>query len=164
MVVLSGCGLTPLNTLTHDGNALSKLDVFVAIIPTKPGVLLRQHLESSLTQGNRTQTARYLLRVDYKSTERATVVSTKNTDSRSEVESSAAFTLVDTKTGKTIFNGNSVLHNGYSIGQQTSFAAYSTHISQRDTEEKILSHLAEDISHQIRVFLAQRDFKKHDGA
>lgn len=155
LLTLAGCGLTPLNNLSHEGKTLEVIDVFVESIPEKQGVLLRQHLEANLTKGNRERNSRYILRVDYKSSERATVVSTKNTDSRNEVEGSAAFSLVDTTTGKTIFNGTSVLHNAYSVGQRTTFAAYSTHISQRDSQEKILSHLAEDIAHQIRVHLAR---------
>ncbi|USO01860.1 MAG: hypothetical protein H6849_02350 [Alphaproteobacteria bacterium] len=149
---MSGCSVTPLNNITFtEGGDLGHLDIYVGPIPEKQGVLLRQHLEMHFTQGKRDKNSRYHLLVIFQDSERGIGISSKNTDSRKEIEGRASFRLLDHKAGVTVCQGSALLHGAYSVSGHTTFSAYATHIAQRDTKEKILAPLAEDIAHQIRV-------------
>lgn len=152
-LLLSGCGFRP---LLIDDTVSSLPSIYVANIPDRRGMLLRQELMQKLGGVQKTS-ARYHLFVKYAEAGRTLLVTRENTEGRSEAQATAEITLRDTENQSVVLTSRAEASAAYSIGDQVAFSAYSSQVAEQSIREKLIPHLADDIVVQLRAHLAKSE-------
>lgn len=159
LLSLPGCGFRPMYISYHT-QSLQK-DIYVASIPNRRGQMLQQELIQKL-DGSKTSSGlhRYRLNITYEESSLTLATTKENTEGRNEVSAIAKFDLYDNELQKIIFQSQAISHTSYSIGTQVVFSAYSSIVSEQSVREKLIPHLAEDITQQLHVFFQNQECRQ----
>ncbi len=154
---LSGCGFRPVyaprqGLATGPQTALGAIDV--ALIPERPGQLLRQALQQRLEGGGLAEAKRFQLSVRLNQAGAPVGIQSDSSATRLRVVSSATWTLRKLDTGDTLVtNGVARSVDGFNVLDQQYFAA--------DMEDEALNRrVAETLADQVVLQIASY-FARH---
>ncbi|MFA7431079.1 MAG: LPS assembly lipoprotein LptE [Rhodospirillaceae bacterium] len=151
-VVLSGCGFRPLYGKHSDapGLAAELATVAVAPMPDRSGQLLRNAIEQRLERAGAGQAKVYTLVIDLVETGGSLGLGKDATSSRSSLALTTTFEL--RRDGKVLFSGASAYTAAYNMLEEQ----YATIISERDSRDRAVNQIADDITRRLAVFLGNR--------
>lgn len=151
-LVLAGCGFRPLYGRHADTPALAATlaMVEVAPIPDRTGQLLRNALEQRLERAGGNHAKVYTLEVVLDESTEALGLGRDATVTRANLVITADFTL--RRDGKVVWSGNSRSATAYNILTQQ----YATIASERDSRDRAVNQVADDITRRLAVFLGNR--------
>jgi len=149
---LSGCGFQPVYMPTASGNAgvaqreLAAIEV--AIIPDRPGQLLRQALQDRLELGSSGIARRYDLNVGFGISGEGIAIQTDTSPTRIRFIGSATWNLVAQDPGRTR------LTNGYATAVDSLNILDTQYFAADLGSETVQRHLADALAEQITIQLA----------
>ncbi len=153
---LSGCGFRPVyapraGLATGPQAVLGTIDV--AIIPDRPGQLLRQALQERLDRGGLAEAKRYQLSVSYNLAGVGVGIQTDTSVTRLRLISSANWTLRRLDPGQTfVANGTARSLDGFNILDQQYFAA---DMENESADRRLAEALADQVVLQIASYFAR---------
>lgn len=149
LCLLGGCGFTPLYAPASSGAPSSDLaKVFVAVIPDRPGQLLREALQVRL-EGSGTDAARiYTLRVNYGVSSEAIGINPDSSSSFVRMRASANWSLVP------LAPGSPPLTAGLAVAQDSYSVIVNQYFYSDLYTSAIYRRLADEIADQIVLRLA----------
>lgn len=154
---LTGCGFQPVYMRTASGNAgpaqrdLAAIDV--AIIPDRPGQLLRQALQDRL-EGNSGEQRRFELRVSYWITGEGLAINPDTTASRVRMIGNASWALVAQDPGRTVLvNGGARAVDGLNQFDAQFFGA---DLETEQVQRRIAGAVADQITAQLAIYFRKR--------
>ncbi|MBO9559294.1 MAG: hypothetical protein J7515_12050 [Caulobacter sp.] len=144
---LSGCGFTPLYGPQTVTKGLSAIEV---VAPSgRAGYLLREKLDDAFARDpNVLPSHRFIYRVEEKRYARG--VRVDNVANRYELNLTAYWQLVDTKTGKPVKEGTTAAAVTYDSADQP----YASTAAQQDSQERAATELARRIQLELAAWLA----------
>lgn len=160
MGVLSGCGFEPLYgpTSVNQPEVCEQLaQIKVTRIPDRDGQMLRNYLIDSLSPAGQPVFPAAVLDVLLTNTKVDVANRRDGTAMRYKITLQACFTLKDCETKKVLYQDKAIVINAYYIGDNSSIAAYSTVISERDAVKKGLKLLADEIQLLLASFYKQEN-------
>ena len=151
-VLLSGCGFHPLYG-ARDATAEANLpDIFVAVIPGRPGQLLRQDLQQHLAGSDDENPHGYTLRVAYSLDNEAVGIHGDNTSARSRVVGRATWYLDSVAPAPLrLASGTARTVDGFDVVETQYFAAT---MALENTDTRIARNLADSITTQVAIWFA----------
>lgn len=151
-LALAGCGYQPLygQRANQPGVAAQLAAVDVALIPGRTGQLLRNALEQRMERGGGGAAKAYTLHVTLDEQTEPVGVARDATVTRENVVLLASFSLY--RGGDVVLSGESRAAAGYNVLAQH----YATIVSERDSRERAVLQVADDITRRIAVFLGNR--------
>ena len=154
---VTGCGFQPIYMRTASGEpGPAQRDlaaVNVAIIPDRPGQLLRQALQERFGSDAGDTPARYKLAVAYSVAGQATNILQSSIPTRVRMIGTANWTLTGVDGTPTVTSGTAKAVDGFDILDQQYFAA---DLSTEQTQKRLASALADQITVQLAVFFRRR--------
>jgi len=149
LVSLAGCGFTPVYAPVAGGAPQSDLaKVFVAVIPDRPGQLLRQALQVRLEGAGSSEAKLYTLSVNYGISGESIGINPDSSSSFTRFIATANWSLLSAKPGTpSLVTGVAIAQDGYSVIVNQYFYTdlYNATIDQR---------FADNIANQIVIRLA----------
>ena len=157
-VALSGCGFQPVYMPTASGAggpAQRELAAIqVALIPDRPGQLLRQALQDRLERAAGDGARRYDLNVAYWIAAEGIAVQSDNTASRLRETGNANWTLVAQDSGRTrLTSGFAKTSDALNIFDTQYFAA---DLENEALQKRIAEALADQITMQLAIYFRKR--------
>lgn len=154
MVLLAGCGFTPLyGQQQASANASSALrQISVPPIPERLGQLLRIELTNQLTPNGQPRSPAYVLDVSLTESKRDLAVRKDATATRANLIITASFKLQDVQAEKVLFDGKVRSVNSYNILD----ADFATLSAESDARRRAARDLATEIRSRLGVFLSQQ--------
>ena len=159
-VATSGCGFHPV--YGDAGSGSGKLaEVYVGLIPNRPGQLLRQALQARLEGTSSDVPKRYSLTVSYAESVQALNVQADNSTTRNRDVSTATWSLhlVDSPAA-TLASGTARSLDGYNILDEQFF--YAT-LEQEETQRRQAEALANQIALAVGVYFDRNTGPKTPG-
>ncbi len=154
---LAGCGFEPVYMRTASGEAgpaqRELAAVSVAIIPDRPGQLLRQELQERFGSDAGDVPARYKLAVSYSIAGQGIAILQSSAPTRIRMIGTANWTLTAADGGQRVTSGSAKAVDGFDILDQQYFAA---DLSTEQTQKRLASALADEIALQLAVFFRRR--------
>ncbi len=154
---LTGCGFEPIYMRTASGEpGPAQRDlaaVSVAIIPDRPGQLLRQELQERFGSDAGNVPARYNLAVSYSIAGQGIGILQSSINTRVRMIGTANWTLTAIDGGPKVTSGSAKAVDGYDVLDQQYFAA---DLSTEQTQKRLASELADAIALQLAVFFRRR--------
>ena len=154
---LTGCGFQPIYMRTASGEpGPAQRDlaaVNVAIIPDRPGQLLRQELQARFGSDAGDTPARYRLAVSYSIAGQGINILQSSIPTRMRMIGTASWTLTAVDGGPAVTSGSAKAVDGFDILDQQYFAA---DLSTEQTQKRLASQLANEITVQLAVFFRRR--------
>jgi LPS-assembly lipoprotein len=156
--VLAGCGFQPVYMSTASGRAgpaereLSAISV--ALIPDRPGQLLRQNLQERLASDSAGTAHRYDLAVTFAISGEGIGVLQDSSATRIRLIGTAAWTLTAQDPVRTrITSGSARAMDGFNVLDQQLFAA---DIDNEQVQRRLASEIADQIAIQLAIFFRHR--------
>lgn len=155
--VLAGCGFEPVYMRTGSGRPgpaqrdLAAIDV--GIIPDRPGQLLRQALQERFGSDAGDAPPRYRLTVGYSIAGQGIGILQSSIATRVRMIGTANWTLRPADGGPVVTSGTAKAVDGFDVLDQQYFAA---DLSTEQTQRRLASELADDITMQLAVFFRRR--------
>jgi len=149
---LGACGFRPVYGTGDDGlNGRANLEkVEIGVIPDRAGQLLRNHLIDRFYHGGYPTDAPYRLDVSLKQNTDSAALRSDQTNEQLTISSSAAFTLVEKKTGRVILRDSALSRTTTSgLRQQYAYVA-----GIQAAGERTLIEIADEITMRTAVALA----------
>ncbi|KJS35634.1 MAG: hypothetical protein VR70_15790 [Rhodospirillaceae bacterium BRH_c57] len=148
-LVLAGCGFRPLygKHSATPGLAVEMTRVAVAPIPNRTGQLLRNALEQRLERAGAGRDKIYTLQIALEEKTTAVGLNRDATTTRSDVVLTATFGLY--RDGALLWSGESSSAAAYNLLNQQ----YATVISERDSRDRVVTQVADDITRRLATFL-----------
>lgn len=148
-LVLAGCGFRPLygKHAEAPGLAAEMARVAVAPIPDRTGQLLRNALEQRLERAGGGRDKVYTLQIEVEEESTSLGLSRDATVTRADVVLTAVFRLY--RDGKLLWSGDSTSAAAYNLLNQQ----YATVISERDSRDRAVTQVADDITRRLATFL-----------
>ncbi|WP_428395311.1 hypothetical protein [Lichenicoccus sp.] len=151
-MLLSGCGFHPLYGASDSAAEANLPDIFVAVIPGRPGQLLRQDLQQHLAGSDDENPHGYTLRVSYSLDNEAIGIHGDNTSARSRVVGRATWYLDSVAAAPVnLASGSSRTVDGFNIVETQYFAAT---MALENTESRVARNLADNITTQVAIWFA----------
>jgi LPS-assembly lipoprotein len=154
---LAGCGFQPVYMRTASGEpGPAQRDlaaVSVAIIPDRPGQLLRQALQERFGSDAGDVPARYRLAVSYGIAGQGIGILQSSIATRVRMIGTANWTLTPIDGGPTVTSGIAKAVDAFDILDSQYFAAS---LSTEQTQKRLASELADNITLQLAVFFRRR--------
>lgn len=155
---VSGCGFQPVYMPTATGNAgvaqRELAAIQVALIPDRPGQLLRQALQDRLERGASGVARRYDLTVGFGIAGEGIAIQSDNTATRVRAIGSANWTLVAQDPGRTrLTAGYAKAVDAFNILDSQYFAA---DLENEAVQKRLAEALADQITLQLAVFFRKR--------
>ena len=157
----SGCGFHPVYGEAGSGAGQGRLaEVYVGLIPNRPGQLLRQALQARL-EGTSDVPKRYTLTVGYAESVQGLNVQADNSTTRNRDVSSATWSLhlVDNP-GVLLASGTARSVDGYNILDEQFFYA---NLEQEETQRRQADALANQIALALGVYFDRNPEPKKPG-
>lgn len=151
-LVLAGCGFRPLYGGKSDspGLAAELATVEIAPIADRTGQLLRNALEQRMERAGGNRRKAYTLVVEVDETTEGLGLGRDATVTRANLVVTANFEL--RQNGTMIWSGQSRSAAAYNILTQQ----YATVASERDSRDRAVAQVADDITRRLAVFLGNR--------
>lgn len=151
-LMLAGCGFRPLYGSKSDapGLAAELASVEVAPIPERTGQLLRNALEQRMERAGGAYRKAYTLELEVDESTEALGLGRDATVTRANLVVTAAFQL--RQNGTVIWSGQSRSAAAYNVLTQQ----YATIASERDSRDRAVTQVADDITRRLAVFLGNR--------
>jgi LPS-assembly lipoprotein len=155
---VSGCGFQPVYISTASGGsgvARRELGaVHVALIPDRPGQLLRQALQDRLEMSGGGEAVRYDLAVGYWIAAEGIAIQTNNTATRIRATGNANWTLVAQDPGRTrLTSGFAKSIDALNIFDTQYFAA---DLENEALQKRIAEAIADQITMQLAIYFRKR--------
>jgi LPS-assembly lipoprotein len=155
---LSGCGFQPVYMPTASGSAgvaqRELAAIQVALIPDRPGQLLRQALQERLEMAGSGVARRYDLRVGFGISGEGIAIQSNDTATRIRAIGSANWTLVAQDPGRTTLTaGYAKAVDAYNIFDTQYFAA---DLENDAVQRRLATALAEQITLQLATYFRKR--------
>lgn len=156
-VVLGGCGFQPVYMPTASGKAgVAQRDlasVYVAIIPDRPGQLLRQALQERFNNDSGTPAA-YDLSVTFNVVGEGIAIETDNIATRVRLTGNATWTLLGHDAKRTpLTSGSARVLDGLNVFDSQYFAA---DLETEARQQRIAENLATQIATQLAIWFRQQ--------
>jgi LPS-assembly lipoprotein len=152
---LSGCGFEPLYA-SHNGAESAVVNdtalVQIAPIPDRLGQDVRNHLLDSLNPRGEPGNPSHRLEVRLELSEEGVALRTDEATTRYNVRLIAYYRLVETMTGKVVFENRARGFVAYDV-VRSQFATLS---AQQDAESRAAQEVAEDISGRVALFFTKK--------
>ena len=155
---LSGCGFQPAYMPTASGGAgAAQRDlaaIRVALIPDRPGQLLRQALQDRLERGSSGVARRYDLTVSYWIAGEGIAVQQDSTATRLRETGNASWTLVAQDPGRTkLTSGSARAIDALNINDEQYFGA---DLENESLQRRMAEAVADQITMQLAIFFRKR--------
>jgi len=154
---VTGCGFQPIYMRTASGEpGPAQRDlaaVNVAIIPDRPGQLLRQALQERFGSDAGDTPARYKLAVSFSVAGQGINILQSSIATRVRMIGTANWTLTGVDGGPAVTSGSAKAVDGFDVLDQQYFAA---DLSTEQTQKRLASQLADQITLQLAVFFRRR--------
>ena len=154
---LTGCGFEPIYMRTASGRpGPAQRDlaaVNVAIIPDRPGQLLRQALQERFGSDAGNVPARYNLAVGFSIAGQGINILQSSIATRVRMIGTANWTLTGVDGGPAVTSGSAKAVDGFDVLDQQYFAA---DLSTEQIQRRLASQLADQITLQLAVFFRHR--------
>jgi LPS-assembly lipoprotein len=155
---LSGCGFQPIYMPTASGNAgvaqRELAAIQVALIPDRPGQLLRQALQDRLEMGGSGVAHRYDLTVGFGISGEGIAIQQDNVATRVRLVGNASWVLVAQDPGRTtLSNGSARAVDAINIFDTQYFAA---DLGSEAAQRRLAEALANQITNQLAIFFRKR--------
>ena len=151
-VLLSGCGFHPLYGARDSAAEANLPDIFVAVIPGRPGQLLRQSLQQHLAGSDDENPHGYTLRVSYSLDNEAVGIHGDNTSARSRVVGRATWYLDSVAAAPVnLASGTARTVDGFDVVETQYFAAT---MALENTDARIARNLSDSITTQVAIWFA----------
>ena len=155
---LAGCGFQPIYMPTVSGKAGAAqrelAAIHVAIIPDRPGQLLRQALQSRFEGSGSGVAQRYELRVGYGIAGDAIAILPDSNPTRIREIGSATWTLVAQDTARTtLTSGSAKAVDGYNLINAQYFAS---DLENEAVQRRLANALADQITMQLAVYFRKQ--------
>jgi len=154
LLLLTGCGFSPVYG-SHDAGSQPVVQALGSVqienIPDRRGQILRNKLIDRMYTHGRPQDPQARLNVSITATEAAMAVQKDSTSTRSQLNMSANFTLVD-------MDGNA-LHKGsaHSVASYSKLSAqYGTLATQQTAYDRALNEIGEQIVNNLSLYYAEK--------
>ncbi len=158
-LLMQACGFTPVYQRNGDEKGLSpqlKTIVVSKIGRSIRGVKLKSELEDIFNPTGGQSWQHYILNVSIEYRKDPMLIEQNRDINRYNIMMKGSFNLIEKATGKVLYQDVSRLTNGYRV-LDSDFATLS---SEEDTEKRIITEMAKDISFKISDFLLSRKEKK----
>jgi len=155
---LSGCGFQPVYMPTSSGKAGAAqrelAAIQVAIIPERPGQLLRQALQDRLEMGSSGVQRRYDLRVSYWITGEGVAIEQNTTVTRLRLTGNANWSLVAEDPGRSLLTSGSAR----SVDAMNTFDAqyFGGDLENEAIQRRLAEAVAEQITIQLAIYFRKR--------
>ena len=158
---LAGCGFKPVYMRTASGNAgpaqrdLAAIDV--AIIPDRPGQLLRQALQDRLEGSGSGEQRRFELRVSFWISGEGLAINPDTTSSRVRLIGNANWTLIAQDPGRTL-----LLSGGaHAVDGLNTFDAqfFGGDLETEQVQRRLADEVADQITAQLAIYFRKRAAK-----
>ena len=155
---LTGCGFKPVYMRTASSNAgpaqRDLAAVHVAIIPDRPGQLLRQALQDRLELGNSGEERRFDLRVSFWIAGEGLAVNPDTTTSRVRLIGNANWTLIAQDPGRTVLlQGGARAVDGLNTFDAQFFGG---DLETESVQRRIANAVADQITTQLAIYFRKR--------
>lgn len=150
---LTGCGFRPLYAPRglEDWNP-DLAAISVSPIPNRPGQILELALREDLNPGGLSVSPRWQLNTHLNVYRRDLGIQSNAVATSSEITVTASYTLVNVKTGKTVYNSSS-----RAIGDFNQLNdAYATQVAAADAQDRALHEVADEIAIRMALFVRQQ--------
>lgn len=156
-LLLAGCGFQPLYMPTASGNAgvaqRELAAIHVAIIPDRPGQLLRQALQARLEGSGSTAAQRYELRVGFGIAGDAIAIRPDTNPTRIREIGTASWTLVAQDPARSmVTSGSARAVDGYNLINAQYFAS---DLENATVQRRLAETLADQITLQLAAYFRQ---------
>jgi LPS-assembly lipoprotein len=147
---VAGCGFHPLYG-EQDAAANAQLpDIFVDVIPGRPGQILRQALQQRLAGSSEAEPEGYTLRVSYALNSEAIAIHGDNTSSRNRVIGSANWVLASVAPSPVFLaSGSASTVDGFNVINNQYF---ESNMASESTNGRVASNLAGAIATQLSIW------------
>jgi LPS-assembly lipoprotein len=151
-LVLSGCGFRPLHGRHSDAPGVTAELAAVAVAPIadRTGQLLRNALEQRLERSGGGQAKLYTLTIELEESTVGIGLGRDATVTRANLMLNANFDLI--RDGKKVWSGTSQSVAAFNMLSQQ----YATIMSERDSRDRAVTQIADDITRRLAVFLGNR--------
>ena len=155
LVILTGCGFTPMYAEKEDGQGLSAefSNVVIAPINDRIGQVVQNHLKDRMNPYGSPATPEYLLRVTLKQAQEGFGFRTDESVTRESLTLTATYQLVDQKTGEVVLQDEVRAIQAYDV-VQSDFANFST---QQDAEARTALQIAELVTARVGLYFNSED-------
>ena len=155
---LAGCGFQPVYMRTASDNAgpaqRDLAAVNVAIIPDRPGQLLRQALQDRLEMGSSAEQRRFDLRVSFWIAGEGLAVNPDTTSSRVRLIGNASWTLYAQDPAHTfLVNGGARAIDGFN---QFDAQFFGSDLETESVQRRIANAVADQITAQLAIYFRKR--------
>lgn len=155
LILTSGCGFKPLFSETQPASeALATIKI--AVIKDRVGQQLRNRLLDLINPAGQPLDPQYRLEVTLDETERELSFRKDLVARRKSMSLRATFQLREMRTNKIIYHKVAEVHNSFSLGTSSDFAAFASYAQERDSRARMIEVLARDIKLQVANFLLQQ--------
>lgn len=156
VLLLTGCGFSPLYGTRHDTGAAavgSGFDaIFIANIPDRQGQYLRNALIDRLYAHGRPAAPRYTLTIAPVNQKKRDLDITKSASAtRAQLRLDTTMTLSDNVDGKVLLKRDLLAITSYNILQ----SQFTTRVSQDDAQRSGLDDLARQIEQQLALYFSK---------
>ncbi len=151
-LALSGCGFRPLYA-PHGPRDWDPDLAAIAVEPIsdRPGQILELALREDLNPGGRSVAAQWRLRTILTVARSDLGIQRNATATSSEITVSASYTLVEARSGKSVYANSSRAISDFN--QLTD--AYATQVAAENARDRALQQVAEEITMRMAVFVRQ---------
>lgn len=151
---LAACGFQPLYGERADAvNQQALAEVRIAPLKDRVGQLLHIRLSKSMHPRGQARVAKWELGIRLISRTEQLGIRKDETATRANLILEARFQLKDTRTGKSAFQGRSVITISYNILE----SRFGTVASRSDAERRAARELGDNIRTRVALFLVQRN-------
>lgn len=149
---LVSCGFSPVYKQSAGNDSLHKTlySIYIPPIQEKFGQELRNRLRDSLDPTERGTSYDYRLEVSLKKEVNPSVIEQDRRITRYNMNQTAFYRLLDTKTGKELTSGSVRNSAGFDAPKSSEFAVYT---AEDDSGTRVAGELAKDIEQRIIAFL-----------
>jgi LPS-assembly lipoprotein len=152
-LTLAGCGYQPLygdqaNAVTSEDLAL----IYIGPISDRPGQQLRNFLLEQINASGQPGHPIFTLNTALSVSSTGVSLSRDSTTSRTSVTTTAKYSLIESASGKSVFNATSRATDSYDV----LVSDYGTLVSHDDAVNRALRDVASDMRNQLAVYLQNR--------
>ena len=152
LLPLAGCGFHPLYGSADQAAEAQLPDIFVAVIPGRPGQVLRQDLQQRLAGSSEAEPQGYTLRVAYAIVPEAIGIHGDNTSARTRIIGRANWSLSSVaQVPLVLASGAARSDDGFDVVETQYFAAT---MAAESTESRIAGSLADSIKTQLAIWFS----------
>lgn len=154
---LQACGFRPLYA-PEEGTVVEDLSrIKISTISDRIGQILRNRLLVLLTPKGVPAQPLYKLDVTLNETKTELSLRKDATSRRTQITIVGTYTLKDLNTQKNLLSGNVEETSGYSIGSQSDFASLPSLVSEKDTRERLIEEIAQEIKIKLAAFFISKE-------